>query len=96
VEEPAEPEELREDDFTQIEGIGPKISVLLHAAGIHTFADLAEADTGRIRQVLSEAGARFSLADPTSWPEQAHYLEAGDQENFKRITQRLKGGRQVE
>jgi predicted flap endonuclease-1-like 5' DNA nuclease/cytoskeletal protein CcmA (bactofilin family) len=30
-----------QDDFTRIEGIGPKLSQRLHAANVHTFADLA-------------------------------------------------------
>ena len=33
--------DLAQADFTRIEGIGPKLSQRLHAANVHTFADLA-------------------------------------------------------
>lgn len=37
------------DDFTKIEGIGPKISGLLHDAGMATYADLAKADVDTLK-----------------------------------------------
>jgi predicted flap endonuclease-1-like 5' DNA nuclease len=41
VQEEKPPVAAGQDDFTRIEGIGPKLSQRLHAANIHTFADLA-------------------------------------------------------
>jgi predicted flap endonuclease-1-like 5' DNA nuclease len=65
------------DDLQRIEGIGPKISALLQENGISTFTHLAEADVGRLEQILEEAGLG-RLADPSSWPAQAKLAAAGD------------------
>ncbi len=90
----AAPVELGEpDDLTKIEGIGPKINEILHQAGIRHFATLAKADPEQIREILKQAGPRFALADPGSWPEQASYLAVGDLEKFKALTDSLRGGR---
>jgi predicted flap endonuclease-1-like 5' DNA nuclease len=41
VQETKAPAAAGQADFTRIEGIGPKLSQRLHAANVHTFADLA-------------------------------------------------------
>lgn len=82
------------DDLKLIEGIGPKISELLQAAGITTFAQLAATDVERLREILLQAGLR--IADPTTWSEQARLAAAGDWEAFERLLGELKGGRRVE
>jgi predicted flap endonuclease-1-like 5' DNA nuclease len=60
-----------EDNLEIIEGIGPQIAKLLRAAGIDSFTKLAAAPVTRLQQVLSDAGPRFRLADPGTWPEQS-------------------------
>lgn len=80
------------DDLKMIEGIGPRIAALLNAAGITTFAQLAETEVSRLDQILREADLR-SIADPGTWPEQAELAAAGNWEGFKRLTDELKGGR---
>lgn len=82
-----------EDDLTLIEGIGPKINQLFQAAGIHTFADLAQADVSRLQAILDEA--RLHIANPATWPEQARLAAAGDLEALKAYQDSLKGGRAV-
>lgn len=82
-----------EDDLEIIEGIGPKIKTLLKTAGILTFAQLAEADTPRLRQILEAAGLR--IADPETWPEQARLAAQKDWDGLKNLQDRLKGGRKV-
>lgn len=81
------------DDLKVIEGIGPKIATLLQEAGILTFAQLAESEVDRLREILRGAGLAF--ADPTTWPEQARLAAAGDWEGLKALQQKLKGGRRV-
>jgi predicted flap endonuclease-1-like 5' DNA nuclease len=97
--EPAEEaaEELPEpDDLKRIEGIGPKISSVLQAAGITTFAQLADADADQLRQVVEEADPRLlRLADPTSWPEQASLAATGEWEAFDALLKELKAGRRA-
>jgi NADH-quinone oxidoreductase subunit I len=82
------------DDLKLIEGIGPKIADLLNAAGIRTFAQLAETEVSRLDQILREADMG-NLADPGTWPEQAGLAAAGDWDAFKTLTEKLKGGRRV-
>lgn len=81
------------DDLTCIEGIGPKISQTLQAAGIVAFAQLAAADTERLTQILQEAKIR--IADPSTWPEQAKLAAAGDWEALQALQAQLKGGRRA-
>ena len=88
---PSEP-----DDLTRIEGIGPKISSVLQAAGITTFAQLAGTDVERITEILKEAGPNLlRLADPASWPKQARLAAAGKWETLERVQAKLKGGREA-
>jgi NADH-quinone oxidoreductase subunit I len=81
------------DDLTKIEGIGPKISGLLQAAGINAFTELAAADVSKLRQILTEAGSQFQLADPTSWPAQAKLAAEGKWDALEGMQDQLKGGR---
>ncbi len=85
---PAEP-----DDLTKIEGIGPKIAGLLQAAGITTFAQLAQIDVDRIEQILTAAGPRFRLADPASWAQQASLAAAGQWDELEKLQAELTAGR---
>ncbi len=82
---------LPEDDLTLIEGIGPKIAGVLQAAGITTFAQLAQTDPARLADIMRSE--RLRLADPATWPEQARLAADRDWEAFERLTSQLKGGR---
>jgi large subunit ribosomal protein L30 len=77
------------DDLTAIEGVGPKISELLHAAGI---TQLAEANVADIEAVLKAAGSRYAMANPGTWPEQSALLAAGKHEEFETLAAELDGG----
>lgn len=82
------------DDLTLVEGIGPKIAELLNNAGITTFAQLADASDETVQAVLTEAGPRYNIHDAGSWNEQAALLRDGNMDEFKALTDRLKGGRE--
>jgi predicted flap endonuclease-1-like 5' DNA nuclease len=90
----AEAEKPVPDDLTVIEGIGPKISALLQAAGITTFAKLAATETSQIQKILTAAGLR--LADPGTWAEQARLAAGGDLAGLQALQDRLKGGRKTD
>jgi len=79
------------DDLEIIEGIGPKIASLLKAAGITTFAQLADVDLERVQEILRAAHLR--LADPTTWAEQARLAASGDWSALETLQNTLKGGR---
>jgi NADH-quinone oxidoreductase subunit I len=84
------------DDLKRIEGIGPKIASVLQVAGIQTFAQLADTEVDRIKQILEETDPKLlNLADPTSWPKQARLAANGKWEALERLQDRLKGGREA-
>lgn len=92
----APPEPPQPDDLKRVEGIGPKISGVLQAAGITTFGQLAGTDVDRLNQILEEADPNLlRLADPTSWPQQAGLAADGDWEALEKLQDELKGGRVV-
>jgi len=82
------------DDLKIVEGIGPKVSELLNAAGITNLTQLAAADVSHLRELLDSAGLRF--LDPTTWPEQAHLAAEGQLEKLEALQTSLKGGRKTE
>jgi NADH-quinone oxidoreductase subunit I len=83
------------DDLTRIEGIGPKISEVLRGAGIETYAQLADTDADRIKQILEEADPKLlRLANPDTWPRQAKLAASGKWEALERWQERLKGGKE--
>jgi predicted flap endonuclease-1-like 5' DNA nuclease len=81
-----------EEDLERVEGIGPRIGAALRGAGIHTFAELAAADTATLQGALEKAGLRFAPTLPT-WSRQAALLANGDEDGFQRLTRQLTGGR---
>ena len=81
------------DKLTKIEGIGPKIEKLLKAAGVVTFADLAKAPQKTLKAVLAEAGSRYKMHDPTTWPKQAKLAATAKWDELKTLQDELKGGR---
>jgi predicted flap endonuclease-1-like 5' DNA nuclease len=83
-------------DLTRIEGIGPKISQVLHGAGILTFRHLAESKPDDLVRVLREEDERLArLADPGTWPEQATLAAAGAWDALEDLQRELTGGRRA-
>lgn len=83
----------RLDDLEVIEGIGPKIASILREAGIDTFVMLAQADVAELRKLMLAHNLR--IADPTTWPQQAQLAAEGKWEEFKQLTDGLRGGRRI-
>jgi predicted flap endonuclease-1-like 5' DNA nuclease len=65
------------DDLQVVEGIGPRIEVILKDAGIGTWQELAESSPDRLRMLLDLAGDQYRVHDPASWPHQAELAVAG-------------------
>jgi predicted flap endonuclease-1-like 5' DNA nuclease len=88
------PEQSEPDDLTRIEGIGPKIASVLQAAGVLTFAQLAETDVTRLEEILEAESPRLRrLSDPSTWPEQAELAATGEWEALQALQGTLKRGR---
>lgn len=81
------------DDLKIIEGIGPKIAELLNADGINTFEELANAEISKIQTVLDNAGSRYRMHDPSTWPQQARLAFDGKMDELKVLQDSLKGGK---
>lgn len=84
------------DDLTKIEGIGPKIAEALHNAGIASFADLNSKTAEEVKEILSAAEGHFSMADPTTWAQQADLAANGKWDELKTLQDELKGGKKVD
>ncbi len=80
------------DSLTKIEGIGPKIESLLNDAGIVTFADLGSTKVGVLRNILTEAGNRFKMHNPSTWAKQAKLAAKGNWDKLKKLQDELNGG----
>ena len=96
IPEPAEvvaPEVTEPDDLTLIEGIGPKIKSVLQAAGVQTFAQLADMTPEKIKELITEAGIRLGVTD--TWPKQAKLAAEGRMEELKALQDELQGGREA-
>jgi len=81
------------NDLKIVEGIGPKIEQLLKDGGIKDLPALASAKEERLREILTEAGNRFRMHDPTTWPVQAELASKGEWDTLKDLQDKLKGGR---
>lgn len=85
--------DAKPDDLKKIEGIGPKIAEKLAAKDITTFAGLAEASFDELKAILDEAGSRYRMHDPTTWPEQSKLAAEGKWEELDKLQDELKGGK---
>jgi predicted flap endonuclease-1-like 5' DNA nuclease len=81
------------DKLTRIEGIGPKLAATLAAAGITTYAQLADADLAELRATIKAAKLRLS-PNLATWPAQARLLAEGDQRGFTALADDLAADRE--
>ena len=90
-------ERAMQDDFSYLDGVGPKISSILRSAGIKTFAKLATKEVDDLREILvAENPSLLRLSDPTTWPDQAGMAAEGRWENLKALQEILKERRRRE
>lgn len=81
------------DDLKKIEGIGPKIAAILGDNGIKTFEELGKAKVAQLNKILKEAGPRYTMHKPGTWPKQAKLAAAGKWEQLKTLQDKLDGGK---
>ena len=92
-EKPAKKEaKAKPDDLTKIEGVGPKAAEALIASGVKTYAELADADAEKVKEILTEASSTLAHLDPTSWPKQAKMAAEGKWDELKEWQDSVKGG----
>lgn len=81
------------DELEIIEGIGPKIAMLLYDSGIFTFRDLATTPVYKIQEILEQAGPQFASHDPSTWTQQAKLAAEGRWDDLDALKFYLVGGR---
>lgn len=81
------------DDFTVVEGIGPKINELIHNANIHSYKELGKSSVKNVQKILDDAGPRYKLAKPGTWPTQAEMAAENKWEELKTLQDELDGGK---
>jgi predicted flap endonuclease-1-like 5' DNA nuclease len=90
-------ERAMQDDFTHLDGVGPKISATLRSAGVKTFTKLAAKEVDDLRGILvAENPSLLRLSDPTTWPEQAEMAAEGRWETLKTLQEGIRERRRRE
>ncbi|HRD82746.1 MAG TPA: hypothetical protein PLL53_18425 [Saprospiraceae bacterium] len=54
---------------------------------------MSKAKPATLKTILDEAGSRFKMHDPTTWPAQAKLAAAGSWEKLQTMQDELKGGK---
>lgn len=85
----------KQNDLKIVEGIGPKIEELFKTSGILTWKALGETSVDRLREILSKAGERYQIHDPSTWPRQSKLAYEGKWQELKDWQNKLDGGREV-
>ena len=83
------PEPGGPDDLKIIEGIGPAIERILYQSGINSYQVLADSSEDTLREIMSNAGSRFKVHDPSTWPEQAKLAANGSWDELKLYQERF-------
>lgn len=83
----------KENDLTEIEGIGPKSEQILKEAGVKTYSVLADMSSDQIKELLTNQDKRFSLYEVGTWPKQAQLAAAGDWERLDKLKAKIHSGR---
>ncbi|CAM4354906.1 helix-hairpin-helix domain-containing protein [Zobellia nedashkovskayae] len=83
----------KKDDLKKIEGIGPKIASILTEKGIGTFEKLSKTTVKVLEGILKEAGPRYTMHKPGSWPKQAKLASADKWDELKKLQDKLDGGK---
>lgn len=83
-----------ENDLKIIEGIGPQIEQLYHAAQVITWKDLAETSVESSQSILDEGGNRYAMHNPETWSKQALLASQGKWQELKDYQESLNAGRE--
>ncbi len=73
------------DDLTKIDGIGPKLALILKQNGIASFEELSATSSLTLRKILDNEGPQFKVHDPTYWPRQAALAKTGNWGELKTL-----------
>ena len=91
IEEPT-PDTVGADDLKIIEGVGPKIAEAFNAAGITTFAQVADISPEAMNEIITGAGIASKSTE--TWSQQAAMARDGKLDELKVWQDELNGGRE--
>ena len=81
----------KQDNFTIITGIGPKVDAILKAKKINTFSKLSSLSVENILETLEKESPNLTrLVDPINWPEQAKLAAEDEWEALTALQERLR------
>jgi predicted flap endonuclease-1-like 5' DNA nuclease len=80
------------DNLEIVEGIGPSIGHLLRSNGVNSFAKLAASPIAGLQAILDKGGARFRIANPQTWAEQAALAAANRWADLRALQGTLDAG----
>lgn len=83
---------VKENDLKIVEGIGPKTEQILNQSSIMTWRQLSNSSVPQLQGILNEAGDRFQLLNPGTWPKQAEMAADGEWLKLKEYQDYLVGG----
>ncbi len=84
---------IKKDDLKKIEGIGPKIASILIEKQIDTFEKLSVTAVSILEEILKEAGSRYKMHKPDTWPQQAKLAFENKWDELKKLQDKLDGGK---
>ncbi len=73
---------IKENDLTVVEGIGPKIQELFHKNNIKTWKSLSNCSVQKCQSILDDAGEAYRTHNPGTWPKQARMAYEGKWEKL--------------
>ncbi len=77
-------------DLTKVYGLGDVMAEQLEAAGVDTYAKLAETDLERLREIISADGTDQQSVNEETWARQAQYLTDGDYDGLDEYVEGLR------
>jgi len=81
------------DNLQVIEWIGPKIQELLNKEGIVNFQDVSDVWATKLQSILHDAGPKFQMHNPKTWPDQAELASQERWSELKEYQELLNAGR---
>ena len=84
---------IKENDLTIVEGIGPKIQELFHNHQIKTWKELSECTVDKCQSVLDSGGDNYKIHKPGTWPKQAKFAYEGKWAELLKWQEELDGGK---
>lgn len=84
--------DLKKDNLTLIEGIGPVIQNVLYENGIHTFKQISQTPAYKIKEILDLND--LQAHSPKTWPKQAELAYNNKWDELRKWQDELMGGRE--